>query len=216
VISATWFPNEHPTAAQRTVAQYASFPELVAALGPPRPYPRKMGIPMFSPCEWPPGTKKDLPNAMRVHFGVFDYDDVPMDDIAELLGRMDVPFMFCSSWSHGDPIKTQEALKALRASRKTPASTPDRFASAWEPQEGPELVRGRLVVPFSRPVGIDEWRTVSHALQKRYAWKRAIADRSCVDATHCYFVPAHPANPPAQPIYIDQSLGRHLWGGVVR
>lgn len=214
MISATWFPNEHPTAAQRTVAQYASFPELVAALGPPRAYPRKLGIPMFSPCEWPPGTKKDLANALRVHFGVFDYDDVPLDDIGELLGRMDVPFMFCSSWSHGDPIKMAEARK--RMGQQKPSTPIERFASAWEPSGGPALVRGRLVVPFSRPVEIQEWRVVAHALQKRYSWKRATPDRNCADATHCYFVPAHPSPPPATPIYIDQSLGRHLWGGVVR
>lgn len=216
MITVSWFPRENPTADERRVEHYESFPAFVQALGPPRPYPAKMGIPMYSPAEWPPGVPKKLEHVLRVHFGVLDYDDVPMGDLAQVLARIDVPYVFCSSWSHGDPYKTKLALE-----QQSRAQSPlDRALSGWDPPSAappPEsrLVRGRLLVPFSRPVLPTEWRRVWQALARRYSYGRAVVDRACSDASHCYFVPAHPARPPAEPIYIDQSLGRHLWGGVV-
>lgn len=217
MITVSWFPHERPQPHERRVEQYASFHAFAQALGPPRPYAAKFGIPMFSPAEWPAGAKKTLDSVMRVHFGVLDYDDVPLDDLVQLLARMDVPYVFCSSWSHGDPYKTKLALERMEQHRGSREAAIEKMLAAWNgpPTQAPSLVRGRLIVPFSRPVEISEWRRVWNVLAKRYTYGRATVDRSCSDASHCYFVPAHPKNPPAPPLYVDQSLGHHLWGGVV-
>lgn len=203
---------------ERRVEQYGSFHAFAQALGPPRPYAAKFGIPMFSPAEWPPGVKKTLDGVLRVHFGVLDYDDVPLGDLVQLLARIDVPYVFCSSWSHGDPYKTRLALERMEERGAGRAEAIDRLLAGWDgpPNEPPRLVRGRLILPFSRPVEIGEWKRVWSALASRYSHGRATVDRACSDASHCYFVPAHPQNPPAEPLYVDQSLGRHLWGGLVQ
>lgn len=224
----SWFPTERPTPAQRQTFEVRNFPELVQVIGAPRAFPSKKGIPMFSPAIWPPGAPKTLANVLSVQFGVLDYDDVPFDDLAEMLARMDVPYVFVSSWSHGDREKAREAMAKLKAARlpKGRPSMEDLFKASWAKHERPSeaasaddadwaeaqaLVRGRLLVPFSRPVTPEEYPRVWRHLYEQYRWGRCVSDDSCRDASHCYFVPAHPQNPPKPPIYIDQSRGQHLW-----
>lgn len=189
---------------QRVVADFA---ELGTLIGPPRPYPSKKGIPMFSPAEWPVGERKTKDNVVAVHFGVLDFDDVPEDDLSELLARTGylTDFLFITSWSHGDPQKLAEALARRAATQKA-----DPFLAAWGAPSTPTLVRGRLVVPFSRPVAAAEWPRfwphLAHALEHG----QAKPDRACKDPNRCYWFPAHPALPPAPPQHLLHLEGRAL------
>lgn len=211
MISVSWFPRELSSPSERVVYRVRDFTELVSLLGPPKPYRAKLGIPMFSPAEWPPGTKKTKEFVQRVHFGVLDYDDVPEDDLAGLLARVDVPHLFVSSWHHGDPYKTQLALNNLKKTGALSAARPktakDAFLAAWgnSSSEVPKLVRGRLLVPFSRPVEVAEWPRFWRVFIQRFTFGLARPDTSCSDSSRCFFYPAHPPEPPKPPIYLDAS-----------
>lgn len=213
MIHVSWFPRENPAPSERRSYQVRDFRELVAFLGPPKPYKAKLGIPMFSPAEWPEGARKTKDLVQRVHFGVLDYDDIPEDDIAGLLARIDVPHLFTSSWSHGDPYKTQLAYEKMREERQRRRPTlQEAFLAGipgYQDPEKPPLVRGRLLVPFSRPVEAAEWPRFWRALIKRFSWGRAVPDPKCGDSSHAYFYPAHPAHPPKAPIYLDASAAFH-------
>lgn len=99
---------------------------------------------------------------------------------------------------------TEDELASVLA----PLEHPYLLASSWSHGVKPGLFRARLVVPFTRAVEVREWPAF-HAAFARVVG-RGLADPACKDPNRCFWVPAHPENPPAEPIYVVSHEGEPL------
>lgn len=80
-----------------------SWPELVAFIGPPKPYTSKAATPLYSPGELLPNRKRGNANVACVHFGVLDLDSISEGDVLGLMTHLvekGLAAYLTSTWSH--------------------------------------------------------------------------------------------------------------------
>lgn len=187
------FPNETTSLPHQQAA--GSWLELLHLIGPPQPASSKKGQRMFSPAEWTEGAAKKKANVLRVHFGVLDLDDIAVEALEEIRSKLTVPYSFVSSWSNGrcaycdgTGTRTKDGqsatCKTCNGSGRPPLNT----------------VRGRLIVPFSRPVEAHEWPRFWPIFAQSIGL--GYQDDQCKDPNRCFFFPAHPSPPPTPPIWL--------------
>lgn len=182
------------------------FREIVASLVPHQVQATKDQH-QFTPAEWPPDAPtKQHHHILWVHFGVVDFDGVLEDDLAQILASIDgrMPYLFASSWSHGDIGKIAHDVW------RRPELAPDPSAVyrvAWAGYDAVPLVRGRLVFPFSRPVPGRDWYRVWPHIKSMFEIGRAKVDPGICAPGFAYYFPAHPVDPPKPPICISNFDG---------
>jgi hypothetical protein len=81
------------------------------------------------------------------------------------------------------------------------------LVSSWQHGKDPGLVRCRLIVPFSRPVEVQEWPRFWPIFSQTIG--RGYQDNSCSDPSRCFFIPSHPHPAPAPPIYMVRTRQPH-------
>lgn len=206
-ISVLCLPRKDAPVSQTTTQQVPDFHALVHLIGRHTPAATKEPCPQFAPIELidnpPDRTTRSIAS---ITFGVIDYDDVPEDDLAVVLARIEdkMPYVLLSSFSHGDPEKTIAALMKNPALGTPAGSAPAAFHAAWgsqQPVAPPRLVRARLVVPFSRPCPAGDWWRVWPHLARALEHGHAKPDAQANLVTMAYYFPRHPLVPFAPPLY---------------
>lgn len=157
------------------MARGLSWTELVNCIPRHKPYlDKQRDVPMFGPHEIREGQPCSIPTTLAVTFGVLDLDNWSKEIV---------------DWPEDELINLLADLHG---------AVPYVFASSWSHQGGGK-VRGRVLVPFSRPVLPSEWPRFWPILNERYA--RGRADSKCKDPSRRYWVPAYQEGGTAPPIY---------------
>lgn len=166
------------------MARGLTWPEVVGCIPQHKPYlDKQRDVPMFGPHEIREGQPCSIATVLAVSFGVLDLDD----------------------WSKEVPGWPEDELIKLLADLHD--EIPYVFASSWS-HPGGGKVRGRILVPFSRPVLPSEWPRFWPILNERYA--RGRADTKCKDPSRRYWVPAYEEGGTAAPIYARSDTGKPI------
>lgn len=84
---------------------------------------------------------------------------------------------------------------------------PFAFASSWS-HGGPDKLKGRVIVPFSRPVLPSEWPRLWPVFNERFA--QGAADPKCKDSSHRYFAPSYQEGGAVPPQYVRCDEGHPI------